>query len=91
LRQVGLQWRSFCETEVRLALGAAGTLRVRSSTIAVTVAFAIGAASGCIAAAVALATWDRKQGREPEPAAASKGLDIDRMTADERRRLIDTP
>jgi hypothetical protein len=53
-------------------------------TTAVVTAFAIGAASGLITAAVAMAVRDRKPVREPKPA---KGIDLDR-DAEARRRFV---
>jgi hypothetical protein len=56
---------------------------VIGSTVAVT-AFAIGAASGLITAAVAMAVWVCKPVRETRPV---KGIDLDR-DAEARRRFV---
>jgi hypothetical protein len=53
-------------------------------TTAVVTAFAIGAASGLITAAVAIAVWGRTPVRKPKPV---KGFDLDR-DAEARRRFV---
>jgi hypothetical protein len=53
-------------------------------TTAVVTAFAVGAASGLVIAAVAIAVWDRKPARGPKPV---KGIDLDR-DPEARRRFV---